>query len=87
MLDPGAASPEHALSREEVFFALRGGATASIDGTDHEFGAGDCLVVPPGRSFRIVAGDAGFEAVCAMPADGTAELLPDGPTITPPWAA
>jgi hypothetical protein len=25
--------------------------------------------------------------VCAMAAGGEATILPDGPTITPPWAA
>jgi mannose-6-phosphate isomerase-like protein (cupin superfamily) len=83
----GERSPAHSLSREEVFVALGGSAVATIDAATLAFTAGDCLVVPTGASFTLVAGDAGLEAFCAMAAGGQATLLPDGPTITPPWAA
>ena len=83
----GEASPPHSLSREEVFLALDGSAVATIAGAEHRLSSGDCLVVPAGEPFVLVAGDAGLEAVCAMAAGGEATLLPDGPTITPPWAA
>jgi mannose-6-phosphate isomerase-like protein (cupin superfamily) len=86
-LDPGTASPYHALSREEVFLALDGDAVATVDGTEHPLSPGDCLVVPPGVPFALAAGSGGFAAVCAMAAGGEATILPDGPTITPPWAA
>jgi len=83
---PREASPPHSLSREEVFLALSGSAVAVIDGTEHPFAEGDCLVVPTGVPFVLIAGDAGLDAVCAMAAGGQATLLPDGPTISPPWA-
>lgn len=86
-LAPGEASPLHALSREEVFLALGGSAVATLDGVDHALRAGACLVVPAGVPFRLVSGPEGLEAVCAMAAGGQATLLPDGPTLTPPWAA
>lgn len=86
-LAPGETSPVHALSREEVFLALDGSAVATIDGTDHPFGGGDCLVVPVDTPFALAAGSRGLEAVCAMAAGGQATMLPDGPTVTPPWAA
>ena len=86
-LAPGEASPPHSLSREEVFLALGGSAVATIDGAEYPFAAGDCLVVPTGVPFVLSAGDDGFDAVCAMAAGGQATLLPDGPTISPPWAA
>ena len=86
-LDPGTASPYHALSREEVFLALDGDAVATVDGAEHPLSPGDCLVVPPGVPFALAAGGGGFAAVCAMAAGGEATILPDGPTITPPWAA
>ena len=86
-LEPGSASPDHALSREEVFLAIEGEAVATLDGEPLPLAAGDCLVVPPGVAFRIAAGAEGFTAVCAMAAGGQATLLPDGPTIQPPWAA
>lgn len=86
-LAPDEASPRHRLSREEVFLALGGSAVATIDGVAHAFGSGDCLVVAASVPFVLVAGDAGLDAVCAMAAGGQATLLPDGPTISPPWAA
>jgi mannose-6-phosphate isomerase-like protein (cupin superfamily) len=85
-LVPGETSPAHTLSREEVFLALNGSAVATIDGTAHAFAAGDCVVVRAGAPFTLVAGDEGLDAVCAMAAGGQATILPDGPTVTPPWA-
>ncbi len=86
-LAPGETSPPHSLSREEVFLALAGSAVATIDGSAHPLAAGDCLVVPVDRPFILGAGAEGLDAVCAMAAGGKATLLPDGPTISPPWAA
>ena len=81
------ASPQHTLSYEEVFLVLEGEATATIAGDDEIAAAGDCLIVPAGKPFVLRAGDDGLAAVCAMAAGGVATILPDGPTITPPWAA
>ena len=86
-LAPHEASPPHTLSHEEVFLALEGGATATLYSADHSLAAGDCLVVGPGVPFTLSAGPDGFAAVCAMVAGGEATILPDGPTLTPPWAA
>ncbi|MDQ1712649.1 MAG: hypothetical protein QOE45_2099 [Frankiaceae bacterium] len=86
-LPAGNRSPLHSLSRDEAFLALGGTAVATIDGEEHAFAAGDCLVVPAGAEFSLRVGDEGLEAVCAMPAGAQASLLPDGPTFTPPWAA
>jgi mannose-6-phosphate isomerase-like protein (cupin superfamily) len=82
----GHSSPPHSLSHEEVFLAVAGSATATLGERRVEFTAGDCLVVPPGVAFTLTAGDQGVEAVCAMAAAGQATILPDGPTLTPPWA-
>jgi mannose-6-phosphate isomerase-like protein (cupin superfamily) len=85
---PGAASPPHSLTREEVFLALSGSAEATIGDDRHALDAGDCLIVPAGEPFTIATrGDQPFEAVVCMPVGGEATILPDGPTITPPWAA
>jgi mannose-6-phosphate isomerase-like protein (cupin superfamily) len=87
VLDPGAASPEHTLTSDEAFVALRGTARVELDGEAHEIAAGDCLVVAPDRAFRIRNdGDEPFEAVCAMAAGGRAVVAGQG-TFVPPWAA
>jgi mannose-6-phosphate isomerase-like protein (cupin superfamily) len=70
-----------------VFLALDGSAVARIDGQDESLRPGDCLIVPPGAPFVLSAGADGFGAVCAMRSEGRATIMPDGPTITPPWAA
>jgi quercetin dioxygenase-like cupin family protein len=86
-LAAGESSPPHSLTHEEVFLALEGTAVATIDGGEEPLRADDCLIVPPGAPFILSAGADGFVAVCAMRAGGQATMMPDGPTITPPWAA
>ena len=84
-LEPGASSPEHVLSHEEVFVALAGAATASLYGQSHRVVAGDALVVPPGVPFTLATdGGEPFEAVACMPAGGTATV--GDATFPPPWA-
>lgn len=80
-------SPQHVLTNEEVFLILAGSGSATIEDVTEAFAAGDCLVAPAGKPFALAAGRQGLEAVCAMRAGGRATILPDGPTITPPWAA
>jgi quercetin dioxygenase-like cupin family protein len=86
-LAPGESSPPHTLSHEEVFLVLEGSATATIAAADETIGTGDCLIVPPGTPFTLHAGRDGFGAVCAMVAGAQATIVPDGPTLTPPWAS
>jgi quercetin dioxygenase-like cupin family protein len=84
-LAPGSASPDHELTREEVFVALAGEAVATLDGLRHELRAGDALVVHPGQPFRLaVEAHEPFEAVVCMPAGGKAMV--DGKVFSPPWA-
>jgi mannose-6-phosphate isomerase-like protein (cupin superfamily) len=82
----GHDAPEHALTRGEVFVALRGRAVVTLDGVPGTLAAGDTLVVPPGVRFRLRAeAGTGFEALCCMPAGGQA-VLADGEPVSPPWA-
>src|SRR5262245_65765624 len=84
-LGPGAASPSHRLTREEVFVALAGRADATIDDETHRVAAGDALLVPAGADFRIAtAGDEPFSAVCCLPVGGQGIVGDD--RFTPPWA-
>jgi mannose-6-phosphate isomerase-like protein (cupin superfamily) len=87
VLEPGAASPEHTLTSDEAFVALRGTARVELDGEAHDLGAGDCLVVAPERPFSIRNdGAEPFEAVCCMAAGGEAVVAGEG-AFVPPWAA
>jgi mannose-6-phosphate isomerase-like protein (cupin superfamily) len=87
VLAPGAGSPEHTLTSDEAFVALRGTARVTLDGAEHDVSAGDCLVVAPGREFAIRNdGAEPFEAVCCMAAGGQAVVAGEG-AFVPPWAA
>jgi len=86
VLAPGAASPEHTLTQDEAFVALRGTAQITLDGGHAELSAGDCLIVAPDRRFTISnRGSEDFEAVCSMAAGGMAVVEGEG-TFVPPWA-
>lgn len=87
VLHPGASSPEHTLTSDEAFVALRGSALVSLDREQHELRAGDCLIVAPDRRFTIANdGSEPFEAVCCMAAGGEAVVEGEG-SFVPPWAA
>ena len=87
LLQPGAASPEHTLTSDEAFVALRGSARVELEGSSEELTAGDCLVVAPHRRFSIRNdGAEPFEAVCCMAAGGQAVVDGEG-SFVPPWAA
>jgi mannose-6-phosphate isomerase-like protein (cupin superfamily) len=87
VLAPGAGSPEHSLTSDEAFVALRGRARVELDGEAQELAAGDCLVVAPDRTFTIRNdGPEPFEAVCCMAAGGRAVVAGEG-SFVPPWAA
>jgi mannose-6-phosphate isomerase-like protein (cupin superfamily) len=86
VLAPGAGSPEHTLTSDEAFVALRGRARVELDGAAHDLAAGDCLVVAPERPFTIRNdGPEPFEAVCCMAAGGQAVVAGQG-AFAPPWA-
>ncbi|HEX3690291.1 MAG TPA: cupin domain-containing protein [Solirubrobacteraceae bacterium] len=85
-LDPGAGSPEHTLTHDEVFIVLGGEATFEIEGRRHQVGRGDAICVPPEVAFRLSnAGAERFTAICAMAAGGQARIG-DGDPFPIPWA-
>jgi quercetin dioxygenase-like cupin family protein len=82
----GAEPVPHRVTREEIFVALEGAATATLDGVVAPVRAGDTLVLSPGTDFSIVAaGTAPFRAIVCLPVGGEA-ITADGARFTPPWA-
>jgi quercetin dioxygenase-like cupin family protein len=85
-LDPGAGSPEHTLTRDEVFIVLSGEATFEVEGRRHLVGRGDAICVPPDVTFQLSnAGSERFTAICCMAAGGEARIG-DGDPFPIPWA-
>jgi mannose-6-phosphate isomerase-like protein (cupin superfamily) len=84
-LAPGAASPEHTLTNEEVFVALSGRLVATLGGRRLEVGPGDALVITPDEPVVLAnEGDEPFEAVACMRCGGLARV--GGESFAPPWA-
>lgn len=85
-LDPGAEPVPHAVTREEVFVALEGEATATLDGVVHAVRAGEALALPPDVQFALAAaGPKPFRALVCLPVRGQAVMAGCEP-FTPPWA-
>ncbi|KIA64275.1 cupin domain-containing protein [Nocardia vulneris] len=85
-LEPGVDAPPHALDREEIFIAVSGAMTVTIDGETHTVAAGDALIVPAHQQFAMANPHAEpFEAVVVLPVGGQG-LIPGQPPVTAPWA-
>jgi mannose-6-phosphate isomerase-like protein (cupin superfamily) len=85
-LEPGASSPEHTLTRDEVFIVLSGEATFEVEGRHHQIARGDAICVPPEVAFRLSnAGAEPFTAICCMAAGGEARIG-GGDPFPIPWA-
>jgi quercetin dioxygenase-like cupin family protein len=83
---PDAEPVPHQVTREEIFVALEGAATATLDGVAAPVQAGDTLILGPGIDFTIVAtGPAPFRALVCLPVGGQG-VVADGVPFTPPWA-
>jgi quercetin dioxygenase-like cupin family protein len=85
-LEPGATGQEHSVDREEVFVALSGTGTVTLQGAESTLGPGDALVVPAHTPFKLAnPGDEPLELVCVLPVGARAHMPGQDP-FTPPWA-
>lgn len=75
----------HRPTREEVLLVLDGSLRVSLDGTEHELGPGDVVLVPADGEVRIDSGPTGASAWVTTTA-GLEAVLADGSRLTPPWA-
>jgi mannose-6-phosphate isomerase-like protein (cupin superfamily) len=86
-LAAGTAGAPHTMTREEIFVAVSGRATAVVGGETHSLGAGDTLIVPAGQPFSLTnPGSEEFVALAVFPVGGQAAYAEETP-FTPPWAA
>jgi quercetin dioxygenase-like cupin family protein len=86
-LDPGAASPPHTLTREEVFIQLSGSLQVTLDGEALVLQPGDAVSVAAGRALQVGNPFPGrATAIVCVPA-GMEATLADGTQLgTPEWA-
>ncbi|RZS86846.1 quercetin dioxygenase-like cupin family protein [Motilibacter rhizosphaerae] len=82
---PGASSPRHSMTEEEVLLVQRGRVVAHVGDASWELAAGDGVVVPPGEEFLL---DNPFDEPADLLACTTAGMRArvGGAEITPPWA-
>jgi len=84
-LEPGAASPPHALDREEVFLVLEGAIHATYADRVETAGVGEALLLAPHEEVTLSAPeDAALRAVAILPAGALATV--GGEAHVPPWA-
>jgi mannose-6-phosphate isomerase-like protein (cupin superfamily) len=85
-IKPGVSAPPHALDREEIFIALAGRLTVTMDDEVLEVEPGDALVVPAHQQFAMAnPGAEPFEAVVVLPVGGKG-LIPGQEPFVAPWA-
>lgn len=85
-IKPGTAAPPHSLDREEIFVALSGTLTVTMDGAVMGVAPGDALVVPAHQQFAMANhGTEPFEAVVVLPVGGRGIIEGREPFV-PPWA-
>lgn len=83
---PSIQGAAHRIDREEVLLVLDGDLLAVVDGGDAaRLERHDVLLVPAGSELRVDAGANGATAWVTAAAGLTA-TMPDGATISPPWA-
>ncbi|WP_017541028.1 cupin domain-containing protein [Nocardiopsis halophila] len=83
----GTEGADHTVTREEVFLALDGEISLSIDGRTEHLAPGDAAVVPALSRLRLDnPGDTPARVWVTAPT-GLAAVMPDGSLVRPPWAA
>ncbi|ORI20644.1 cupin domain-containing protein [Rhodococcus sp. 1168] len=82
---PNTPGAEHAVSNEEMLLVLSGRLTVHIDGVSTTLGPGDVAQVPAGSNFRVHT-EIDPARVWVATTVGLSAELPDGSTLTPPWA-
>ncbi|BFV55306.1 hypothetical protein KCMC57_up04100 [Kitasatospora sp. CMC57] len=54
VISGGGESTPHSHHEYEIFIAMAGRSTLVVDGTSHEFIAGDIVQLPPGCTHKVV---------------------------------
>ncbi|MFC1409775.1 cupin domain-containing protein [Streptacidiphilus sp. N1-12] len=82
----GTVGVPHTVSHEEVIHVLSGALRFTIDGESADLGAGDTVIVPAGSLFGLDNLGTDTATTWVTTSVGLTATLPDGSTLTPPWA-
>ena len=64
-LAPRSTTRRHYHARsEEIYLVVEGGGELEVDGEVRAVGAGDAILIPPGRPHQLTAGDEGVRILC-----------------------
>ena len=64
-LGPGRATQRHYHARsEEIYLIVEGGGELEVDGDRRRVSVGDAILIPPGASHELSAGDRGVRLLC-----------------------
>ncbi|MFE0771673.1 cupin domain-containing protein [Streptomyces sp. NPDC058861] len=85
-LPAAMVGPAHTISSEETFYVLSGRLRLAIDGESAELRAGDAAVAPAGSELAVANTTDQPAQMWVTTRVGLTAELPDGSTITPPWA-
>lgn len=85
-LAPGASTPPHSHTCDEVVLCQSGRGELHIEGQVHRFGADATVVLPQGRMHQIFSvGPMPLEILGIFPRTPVEAFLPDGQAIDLPW--
>ena len=82
----GTVGVPHTVSHEEVIHVLSGTLRFTVDGEAADLEAGDTVIVPAGALFGLDNLTGGPATTWVATSVGLTAVLPDGGTLTPPWA-
>jgi quercetin dioxygenase-like cupin family protein len=86
-MEAGAAGPLHVFDSEQLWTALAGEVTITVDGTPTELAAGDTIAIPAAVERQVTARTATRLIVCGHGAAVVTVPGEEAPRGTPPWIA
>lgn len=83
---PGTSGARHTVSHEEIFLALTGAPTITLDGNSRSLSPGDVVIVPAGTTLSLDNPSTTAAHLWVTTSVGLTATIDNGTTITPPWA-
>jgi quercetin dioxygenase-like cupin family protein len=83
----GSRGVAHTVTREEVFFLMKGAVSITIDGQVSRLAPGDAAVIPAGSTLGVDNDAEETASVWVATSVGLEAVLADGTRITPPWTS